>query len=125
MKELIERLRGFPLFKDSAEAADAIERLTAELGDLPEAQRELMAENKRVTAERDAALAASRHETDLRQQALEEMDTLIAITNERDALKAELAAIHQALTDPENQPNQFGVTMMPPYQPEMKRRSTI
>ena len=63
-----------------------IERLTAELGQAPEIQRMLMADCKRLTAERDAALAASRHETDLCQQALEDLEK---VTAERDALRAD------------------------------------
>ena len=73
MKELIERLKRTEYDDlDACKAADALERLTGE---------------------RDAALAASRYETDLCQQALDtvkevqaEVDRTIA---ERDALRAD------------------------------------
>ena len=54
MNELIAKLRDYTYTGDSwitqQEAADAIERLTAELGDLPESQSEMMAEIKRLKA---------------------------------------------------------------------------
>lgn len=105
MKELIEKLRDSARWQmTEGNGDDEIHRGLVEAADAIE----------KLTTERDAALAASRYETDLCQQAIEEMDKL----------KAELTAIHQALTDPENQPNQFGVTMLPPYQPGQKPRST-
>ena len=75
---------------------EEIERLTAHDQFLADANKKWIADCERLTAERDAALAASRHETDLCQQALDtvkevqaEVDRTIA---ERDALRAGLAA---------------------------------
>jgi len=82
--------------------ADAPQKADAELGDLPEAQRELMAENKRLTTERseDEVLAETDRyraeverlttERDAWKSNCEDQITLLnKIADERDALKAD------------------------------------
>ena len=78
MKELIERLRatyhGNYEYETCHKAADALERLTAENAALKEGLDGWHARFLDMEIERDAALAASRHETDLCQQALEDLE---------------------------------------------------
>ncbi len=73
----------------ASEADGLIDRLTAERDEDAERRALLFKQNVVLTAERDAALAASRHETDLCQQALDDMElwrkNFIEMQAERDA----------------------------------------
>ena len=135
-QELIERLRRKAGQYDSydwhsateVEAADALERLTAERDSLQEGldgwhARYLDCEVEfarlvdvchaaklRLATERDAALAASRHETDMCQQALEDLEKMRGESGVLRGLLNEALGVLETITD-EQEPDDWMLLM--------------